>query len=109
MSDLSQVKVGDTVLSTYGRNALNKDVVKNVTKLHIITEDGTKYRIKSGRWIGSGAWDSKYIEPYDEAVWQAYQERLKLENMRRFCSRVEWWSIDVALLAQVYEILKVNS
>ena len=104
MSDLSGIKVGDVVLiDGYG---LTKAVVSRITKLHIITESGAKYRINGGRKVGEhDVWHHVRLIPFDESRYQQFLDKQRTDRIRDRLSRLNWASLDREILESVYAII----
>lgn len=98
-------KAGDKVLMTWGRDGLRPVTVEKVTKLHVILPSGAKYRVSSGRLVGATAWDSSYIEPFDQAKWDAYRQKRQDEVTYRALYDFKWSSLDIETVRKIQAML----
>lgn len=110
MSDLSQVKPGDYVMYSFGfsNDEYAKLKVAKVTKLHIITENGSKYRF-SGSLVGSEGFHRQYIQPFDQAL---YDDGLAVKIHRKKANALtdtRWRDLPQDVVAKAYALLPKDS
>jgi hypothetical protein len=106
MSDLSQVKPGDYVMSDYGfgTRVYRKIKVAKVTKLHVVTDDGTKYRM-NGYSISGDTWNRRSVVPFDQSLYDEGQADQRHKNLAYRLSNMNWSNLPRELVADIAAML----
>jgi len=116
MSDnlwLQNLKVGDRVIIS-GNNAFGGDVVglvSRLTKTQVLVTLGLstyehKYRLKDGRSIGTGTWETKWIYEATPEKIEAILLRNKRFKIKKYVTEtINWDVVPKNVIDHLYEVL----
>jgi hypothetical protein len=83
--------------------------VAKVTKLHIILESGTKFRLRDGRQVNGSTWNSSSVYPLTEenkALLLEYLTERKRKNLARTVSEHNFLTLTMDQLTRISSIVE---
>lgn len=107
MSDLSKVKVGDSVLFRYMGGKCQAAVVEKITPTGRIQVAGKKFNPR-GYEIGGSTWHKSYIDPFDKEILDRQAEEERISSMRYALREAPWSRLPDELIEKMHALLPTS-
>jgi hypothetical protein len=112
---LQNIKVGDKVIisgnSAFGSDRVNVVVKLTATQVHVNTRGFlkdyvTKYNRESGRSIGTGTWETNWLDEATPEKLEAIVLRNKRFKIKKYVTEtVNWDTVSKEVIEQLYVLL----